>query len=146
MMARCLHGFFIFQETKFGQVSDFMSYTGLSIAPRGDYFTFETLVEAPKYSIKGKPYLGLPATINFEGEPWEVMKANGFVYDFSTDLLKPIEAETQVVKIQLAGKYFVSNGLILPGSVTDDGDRVKDYAAHFSHDSLKWRYSEVTYV
>ena len=146
MKARCLHGFFIFEEVKSGQVSDFVSYSGLSIVPRGPYFTFEALQMAPSYSIEGKPYLGIPATKTFEGEPWEVMEANGLVFDFLTNTLRPLLSVTQLVSIKTVGHRFVSNGLILPGSLTDEGKRVKDYAAHYSKESLRWLYSEVTFV
>lgn len=146
MKTRCLHGYFIFEETKSGQLSDFMSYSGLKLTPRGPYFTFDFLAFAPRYSIQGKPYLNLTATKTFEGEPWEVFAANGFAFDFTTDLLKPILTVTQLVSIKTVGHRFISNGLILPGSVTDDGKRVKDYAAHYSKETLRWLYSEVTYV
>lgn len=146
MKARCLHGFFIFEEVKVGEVSDFVSYSGLSIVPRGTYFTFEGLQSAPRYSIQGKPYLGATTTKTFEGEPWEVMQANGLVFDFLTNTVKPLLSVTQLVSIKTAGHRFISNGLILPGSVTEDGKRVKDYAAHYSKESLRWLYSEVTYV
>lgn len=146
MKARCLHGFFLFEEIKAGEVSDWASYSGLSIVPRGTYFTFEALLEAPRYSIQGAPLLNLTSTKTFEGEPWEVFEANGFVFDFSTGLLKPLLSVTQLVQIKTVGHKFISNGLILPGSVTDDGKRVKDYAAHYSKETLRWLYSEVTYV
>lgn len=146
MKARCIHGFFIFEEIKAGEVSDYVSYSGLSIVPRGPIFTFEALALAPSYSIKGKPYLGAPTTKTFEGEPWEVMEANGLTFDFLTNTLKPLLSVTQLVSIKQAGHRFVSNGLILPGSVTDDGKRVKDYAAHYSKETLRWLYSEVAYV
>lgn len=146
MKARCLHGYFIFEETKVGQISDWATYSGLRIVPRGTYYTFEAIAAAPRYSIQGKDLLGLPATKTFEGEPWEVFEANGFAFDFSTNLLKPLNSVTQLVSIRTAGHKFVSNGLILPGSVTEDGKRVKDYAAHYSKETLRWLYSEVTYV
>lgn len=146
MKLRCLHGFFIFEETKVGQISDFASYSGLSIVPRGTYFTFEFLKDSPRYSIKGQPFLNLTATVNFEGEPWDVFAANGFVYDFTQGLLRPIDGVTQLIKLSLSGNKYVSKGLILPGSLTDEGERVKDYAAHFSTDNMRFVYSEVSFV
>lgn len=146
LRAKCLHGFFIFQETKVGQVSDFMSLTGLSLVPWRDAYTFEDLAEAPDFSLAGKALLGVAATKTFEGEPWEVFEANGFAYNFDTGLVVPIQSVTQQVVIQLAGNRFISNGLILPGSLTAEGERVKDYSAWFSRDTLRWLYSEVEYV
>lgn len=146
MKARCLHGYFLFEETKPGQISDFASRFGLSIVPRGTYFTFEALAEAPRYSIQGAPLLNLTATKTYEGEPWEVFEANGFVFDFDSNLLKPLLSVTQLVQIKTVGNKFISSGLILPGSLTDEGQRVKDYAAHYSKETLRWLYSEVSYV
>lgn len=146
MKVRCLHGFFIFEEIKAGEVSDFISYTGLKVSPAGPFFTFDFIAEAPRYSIKGAPYLGFVATATFEGEPWEVFKANGIVYDFTLGVIKPISSIATVVPLKMAGRRFVSNGLILPGSLTEEGKRVKDYAAHYSKETLRWLYSEVSLV
>lgn len=146
MKARCLHGFYIFEENKAGEISDFVSYTGLKISPYRSYFTFEFLSTAPRYSIKGKPYLGFTAIKTFEGEPWEIMRENGIIFDFTLNILKPIVSVTQVTPLKLVGHKFISSGLILPGSLTEEGQRVKDYAAHYSKESLRWLYSEVSFV
>lgn len=146
MKIKCLHGFFMFEETRVGQVFDFMSYTGFRLVPRESYFTFETLQEAPKYSLNKKPVLGVPAIKTFEGEPWEVFEANGLVYDFTLDLVRKIETVTLQTQIQTAGNRFISPGLILPGSINQNGQRVRDFSGYFSRDTLKWLYTEVSYV
>lgn len=145
MRIKCLHGYFIFTETKVGQVSNFMARYDLDLVPKDDYFTFSALEDAPSYSLIGLPYLGVPAIANYEGRPWEVMRANGFVYSFALGLVVPIESVSQLVGVRAAGNRFVSPGLILPGSVTDDGSRVTDYAAWFSRDTLRFNYSEVEF-
>lgn len=142
----CRHGFFLFEETEVGQISQFMSWSGLSIVPRGTQYTFEALAEAPDFSLVGLDLLGVPATATIEGQPWEIFEANGLIYNFITGLIVPIESITQSVSVKQSGNYFISNGLILPGSVTADGDRVKDYSAWFSRSNLRFYYSEVTYV
>jgi hypothetical protein len=146
MHIRCQHGFFKFTETKIGQISEFMSWSGLTLVPKNDFYTFEFLEETPNFSIAGLDLLGIPAVATFAGEPWEVFEANGFVYDFNADLLKPIETVLTKTKIVQAGDKFISQGLIMPGSLTDSGDRVKDYAAWFSMPKGTFKYSEVTYV
>ena len=146
MRIQCKHGFFIFRESKVGEISDFMSLTGLSLAPREDYYTFETLQNAPDYSLIGKPLVGGAVAIKtFQGAPWEVFEANGLVYDFTLDLVVPIATIIAKTKVKLAGNYFVSPGLILPGSLTDEG-RVKDYAAWYLNTRASWLYSGVEYV
>lgn len=123
-----------------------MKLNKIELVPWREHYTFTDLVDAPEYSLVGKDLLGVPATQTFEGEPWEVFEANGLVYNFSTGLVVPIESIVQNVSLGLAGNRYTSNGLILPGSLTDSGDRVKDYSAWFSRDTLRWLYSEVTYV
>lgn len=146
MFLKVNHGFFIFKETKSGQVSDFMNMTGLKLAPKEDYYTFQSLVSAPYYSLSGKEFLGYKALKTFEGKPWEVFQANSVVYDFNSDQMKLITSVTNNVIIRPAGNRFFSPGLILPGSLTDKGQRVKDYAAWYSRETQRWIYSEISYV
>jgi hypothetical protein len=138
----------MFQETSVGEISKFMSiYSGLLLEPKNNYYTFDLLKDAPTYSIVGGEFLGAPCTTTFQGEPWEVMRANGLVYDFNLGEVVPILSVMQRVDIVTGKNYFLSSGLILPGSVTDDGSRVTDYAAWLSLDEMKtrtFRYSEVT--
>src|SRR5687768_4529956 len=89
---RALHGYFIFEETQSGQISDYMSLTDFSIVPVGRYYTFEALELAPRYSIQAKSLLGVPALKTFEGEPWEVFEENEIVYDFRDGIVKPISS------------------------------------------------------
>lgn len=146
MKVKCLHGYFLFEETKIGQVSDFMAYTGFSIVPVQKHFTFEALQEAPVYSLLNKPVLGVPAIKTFQGEPWEVFEANGLVFDFTTNRVRKIEDINLTTQIKAAGNRWVSPGLILPGSINQDGDVVRDFSGFFSRDTLKWVYTEVSYV
>lgn len=129
-----------------GQLSDFTSRFGFELVPVGPNYTFAALETAPRHSLKGKALLDATATVNFEGEPWEVFEANNLVYDFGKGLVVPIASIAQTTTVKLAGNRFVSPGLILPGSVTDDGSRVKDYSAWYSRDTLRFLYSEVGYV
>lgn len=146
MKIKCLHGYFIFEETRIGQVSDFMSYTGFRLEPIDGYYTFEALVDAPYYSLEGKNILNFTADVSHEGMPWDVFEANEVVYDFKLDEIKKISSVTQVTKVKKAGNRFLSPGLILPGSLTKEGNRVRDYSAWFSRDRLTFLYSMVNYV
>lgn len=145
MQVNCLHGYFIFRETRCGEMSRFSSIFGLPLSSQDDYYTFDPLLDAPDYSIAGNLYLEAPALKTFEGKPWEIMEKNGLVYNFNTELIVPIESVTQLVEIKQASNYFLSDGLILPGSVTDDGSRVTDYSAWFYFDLMKFKYTEIDY-
>lgn len=147
MQIRCIHGYFIFREQRAGEISDFMSlFEGLELVAKDDYFTFAALVDAPSHSIEGGEVLGVTAIKTFEGKPWEVMRENELVYNFNSGLVVPIDTITRRVELVKAPNYFLSPGLILPGSVTDDGSRVTDYAAWYLFDTNKFKYSEVTSV
>ncbi len=142
----CLHGYFIFKETAAGQISRFISlFDGLEIEPVDDHFTFSDIAEAPKYSIVGKAYLDAVATETFEGNQWDVMRENGLIYNFQTGLVVQIETVMQRFEVDRAANFFVSNGLILPGSIRDDGFRVTDYSAFYNFSSQKFNYTEVTF-
>lgn len=146
MRINCLHGYFIFQEVRLGQISDFISRYELDLVSKNSYYTFADLEDAPLYSLKGKDLLGNVAKFNFEGEPWQVFEKNGLVYDFDKGLVVPITSVVQTTTIEQAGNRFISPGLILPGSTTVGGKRVRDYSAWYSRDTLQFKYSEVGYV
>ncbi len=143
MKIRCLHGYFLFDELYPGELSKFMELTQFQIEASENHFTFSSLADAPRYSIVGGEYLGALATKTFEGEPWEVMRENGLVYDFLQDEVVPILTITNAMTLKQTNNYFIANGMILPGSITDDGSRVKDYAAFYSFTKSKYVYSEV---
>ena len=136
----------MFIEDTQGEISDFSALYGFDLVPQSYYYTFASLRDAPKYSLLGGTYLGAPATKTFEGEPWEVMEANGLVYDFVQDELVPIALVTDIINLQFTTTAILTTGMILPGSLTDDGSRVKDYSAFYLFSKIKFKYSEVEYV
>lgn len=145
MKIRCLHGYFILEELDPGDASEFVSHFGLKLAALPNGYTFEALADAPDFAIAGGLYLGAPVTKTFEGTPGEIMRENGLVYSINTGLVVPIASITTPARPQAAGNYFVANGIIQPGSVTEDGGRVKDYAAFYQRDTGWFKYSEISY-
>lgn len=143
MRIKCLHGYFKFQELNPSELSRFIKLTRLTLAPKDDYFTFPLLKNAPNYSLEGGTYLGATATKTFEGTPWEVMRENGLVYDFVKNKVVAINTVISPILLKQSTNYFLSNGMILPGSLTDRGDRVKDYSAFYLFDTYRFKYTEV---
>lgn len=143
MRIDCLHGYFKFTETRPGQLAHFARVFGVELERSGDHHTFSDLVDAPELSIMGGTFLGCPTVKTFAGPPWEIMRENRLVYNFALGLVQPIDLILQRAKLSRAGDYFVSPGMILPGSVTDGGQRVKDYAAHYIEELAQFRYSGV---
>ncbi len=144
MRINCLHGYFIFEEQRSGEVSDFISMFGLDIVRKENHFIFGDLEDAPDFSIAGKKYIDTVAIKNYEGNPWEIFEQNKLIYNYDKGLVVPISTVTNFVTLNNAGNFFVSDGLIMPGSITDDG-RVTDYAAWFTTDTMKFKYSAVDY-
>lgn len=145
MRIKCLHGYFKIWETRAGDVSRFASYFGLSLVQKDDYYTFTALSEAPDYVFAGTEYLGAAAAVTFEGRPWQIMRENSLVYNFNTGLVQNIQTIATAVELGRAGNYYFSSGLLLPGSVKEDGSRVTEYSAWYLWDSLKFKYSEVVF-
>lgn len=146
MRINCVHGYYFFEETEAGQMSDFSDLFDLFPARSGDHFTFEGLVGAPRFSIEGGTFLGCPTTKTFEGEPWEVMRANGIVYDFINDQVVPIAGVLRSLRAKVSGNFYITSGIILAGSVMEDGKRVTDYAAFYEKNRAVFEYSEVVSV
>jgi hypothetical protein len=146
MLIKCLHGYFIFKESMAGDLSRFMAiFSDLSIVPVEDYFTFEFLAEAPSHVIAGSTYLGAPCLVSVEGKPWDIMRANSLIYDFANDVVIPIAAVLSRLEIAESSNYFVSPGLIMPGSINNQGQRVKEYSAWMNFESQSFKYTEVGY-
>lgn len=143
MIIQCVHGYFKFEENEPGEISKFISLFGLSIERSGDHFTFEDLVDAPTHSIAGGTFLGVPTSVTFQGQPWEVMRANDLVYQFNLGLIMPIASVALPVKLSKSGNILVASGMIVPGSIMEDGSQVTDYLAHYSSFAKTFRYSEV---
>lgn len=146
MRIECLHGYFKFTEERAGEVSQLMSYYGLTLVALHDYYTFQPLLEAPDYSLKGAPLLGQVASVNFEGSPWEVMEQNGLVLDVVTGQVVPITSVTSTFRMSQAGSYYFIDGLLNPGSIDSKGNRVKSYRGWVSTRTWRYKYSEVEYV
>jgi len=141
---RCQHGFFLIDEVAPGQVGRFCSLFKVVLVPYRGFFTFALLAEVPEYTVQGAPFLGTISTATLQGSPAELFEANGLVFDFSKGLVVPPVVVTARAQLLKSGNVYVSSRLVIPGSLTDGGTRVKDYTAWFSVDTMTFRYSEVT--
>ncbi len=141
----CVHGFITIEEMNPGEVSRFMNiFEGFEIVPlSGGLFTLADLLDVPDYSIKGADLLTLKASVTIAAEPGEVMRANEIVYDFNAGTFKKITAIKATAEIIEAQDYYLSPGLILPGSLTDEGSRVTDYAARYLFSEAQFKYSSI---
>jgi hypothetical protein len=146
MRVLCRHGHFAFIPNDAEQISRFASYFDKEVERDGDFYTFPLLAGAPKYSLAGKLFLNLPAVTTFEGEPWEVMRENGFVYSLATGLLVLKESITTLINPPQTGFFFLAQTpLIQPGSRNASGDQVLSYDAEWVQRAYQLRVSEFQY-
>lgn len=139
---KCRHGFFTFHEEKAGEISKFAYLFDLDLVPFRDAYTFESLVDAESYSLAGKLYLNLPAIKTFEGEPWEVLEENKFVYGLSLGALIPIETIIDPITVSKSDYYYLQTGLIQPGCLIG-GKRVINYSAWYGWQAYSIKYTEI---
>src|SRR5690606_3953243 len=98
------------------------------------------------YSVVGMPYLGVPATKTFSGEPWEVMRENDLVYDIRLESVVRKVAITTLIAPPLSGFSFVAkNPIIQPGSRNASGMQVLSYDGEYLNSTQQLRVSEFRY-
>lgn len=146
MRILCRHGHFAFYPKNENEIYRFENLFDEEIVRVDDFYTFDFLSEAPDYSLIGKNYLGLPAVAGFEGNPWDVMEANGFVYNVALGLVVPKTTILTVVSIDISESFYTTeNPFIQPGSLNVDGSRILSYDANYSVDTSQLRIFEVQY-
>ena len=146
MRVLCRSGHFAFYPRTSSDLARFSKYFAVSLKRENDYYTFEGLFGAKNYSLLGKPYLNLPALKTFEGSPWDVMKANDFVYHIGLGIIVPKLAVIGVVDLPLIGFYFRSKSpLLQPGVRTILGRQIMSYAAEFVYEGDALRVLEFGY-
>lgn len=146
MRVVCNHGFFRFYPRDASDISLFNTIFEKELVHEKDYFTFSELIDAPKHSLVGLPYINLPALSTFEGEPWEVMKENDFVYNIATGLLVPKLSILTLIDPAMAGYYFIcETALLQPGSRNALGQQILSYDGEFIFRTNEFRLRSLSY-
>jgi hypothetical protein len=136
----------MFWESKAGDIARLQEVLKLKVVSVGEHYTLERLAKVPPLTIKGRPLLDVTASHTICAEPWVIFEKNQVVFDFRTNKLVPIDSIDIRTRIETGLFWYISGGLILPGSTTDGGQRVKDYSAWFNFGRFSFRYSEVGFV
>ena len=144
MKVKCNQGFFTFQESRTGEAAEFMGLWDIKLAPYEDKYTFLELENPPEYSIEGDKYIGALCNKTHSGKPWEIFKANGLVFDFGSGTVIQKSLVKNIVNLDLSGAYYLSNGLILPGSMWNN-KKIHSYSCFYNFDKMRFRYSEVSF-
>lgn len=147
MRILCRHGHFAFYPTAVTQIARFcrMFDVALEREEKYEFYTFPRLKGLPDYSIPVAPFGNLPALKLYEGYPWEVMKANGFVYSLTLKMLVPKETILTITQLNSSGYYFTTGmPLVQPGSLNQLGQRILSYDGEFDFSFQRIDIREVT--
>lgn len=146
MIVTCLHGYFIFTEDLMGEVAFFNSFYSQNLVAKNNYYTFSKLALAPIYSVAPLPYLDVPTTKTYCGEPWEVMRENGIVYNFTLGIAQPKSAITATTPITRTKYGYRTNGIIQPGSFSPDLKKITGFQGRIDFDTQSFDYTEIFYA
>lgn len=140
------HGHFAFYPGDAEDLARFCRTLNIILTAVDDYYTFPTLALAERFSIAARPYVNLPALTTCERRaPWDVMRANGFVYHMATGLLVPALAIIGVVDMPESNYYYMQSSILQPGMRLFTGQQVLGYDAEYHVDTCQLRILELTY-
>jgi hypothetical protein len=144
MRVVCRHGHFAFYPKRVSDIARFCYQYNTVLIREEDYYTFPELQGLENYSLEGKSFLNLPALVTFQGKnPWDVMKANGFVFHIASQILLPKSAIAIPIRCPLTGYFFVSpSPLIQPGSRNEAGIQILSYDGEYMENLIQLRISE----
>lgn len=144
MRVLCRHGHFAFYPKTEREVARFASIFNQVLLRQDDFYTFAFLKDAPEYSLLGKPYLGLPALVTYAGKAWDVLRENGFVFDFTLGVIKPKALSISIVNLVLIDDFWTCDvPLIVPGSLTNLGSKIVSYDAQLDLETSQLKVFEV---
>lgn len=133
MRVVCRHGHFAFYPRDENDIARFAQYFKFPLVQDGDFYTFELLAGAPRYSLKLAPWLGLPAVKTYEGRgPWDVMRENGFVYDITSSLLVLKTSVLTLANLSQSTNYYLTpSALLQPGARVAGNIQILSYDGEF---------------
>lgn len=132
MRVLCRHGHLAFYPRRASDVARYIRFFETEMERLEDFYTFPELVEAEHFSIAGRSYLGLVATVTFEGRPWDVMRENGFVFDVTKRKLVRLASVSLTVELPLSDHYYIAPPLVQPGSRDRSGRKILSYDGEYA--------------
>lgn len=140
------HGHFAFYPSNLSDIANFCRIFDVALERVDDYYTFPLLKSLKDWSLPLYPYGNLPAIVKYEGKPWEVMKANNFVYSLSLKILVPKVSILGVFSPTQSGPYYTTNqAIVQPGIIATTGQRFMSYDGIFDFNTQKLRVREFQY-
>lgn len=146
MRVLCRHGHIAFYPRQATEIARFTQYFGVELERVRDFYTFPLLAEAPDFSLEGLAYLDVPALATFEGEPWDVMRENGFVYNVDKESIVRKETILTQINSPLVGQFYLPGvPLVQPGSRNASGNQILSYDGEYMIDLNQLRLSGFHY-
>lgn len=146
MRVVCRHGHFAFYPRNEIEVSRFNAIFNQPLFRDEDFYTFALLKAAPTYSLKGKAYLGATALVSYASSPWEILRQNGFVYDFTEMTLRPKAQIVSVINLAVTEDYWAADApLIQAGGFDSSGQKIVSYDGEIDLQTSQLRLFEVEY-
>lgn len=142
------HGFVSFHPRVTSDVVAFTDFFDIELVREDDYYTYPLLQGLKRYSIVGASYGGRAAVATYEGRhPWEVLRANGFVYNLALGTLVPKTSITTTVNPLLVddGYFTCETPMIQPGSLNAAGQRILSYDGFFNREFLRLQLVSYAY-
>ena len=143
----CRHGHYAFYPLSTSELARFCTKYDAVLVPEEDYYTFEALQGAERYSLAAKPWLSLPALVTYEGRhAWDVMRENDFVFSLA---LKTIVPKLSIVGVynNPRSAYYWRAVTILPQAGYRDmsGQQILGFDAFHDVDLSETRIVSVNY-
>jgi hypothetical protein len=132
MRVLCRHGHYALYPRRASDAARYCQFFDTELERVEDFYTFPELVAAEHFSIAGREYLGLQATVTFEGRPWDVMRENGFVFDVSNRKLVLLGSVSLRVELPLSNHFYIAPPLVQPGSRDRSGRRILSYDGEYA--------------
>lgn len=145
MRIDCDHGYFRIYPEKTTDVFNFQSVLSKELTQVGHWFTFKALGSLPWYSIEGNSYGGAAAIVTYSGYPWDVMRANGFVYNLSSDVTVPISSISRSVLLAEGSGEILSPVPVLQPGWNVRGAKITGYYGWLDVDIMRLILSRVYY-
>jgi hypothetical protein len=132
MKVLCRHGHFALYPRRASDVARYCQFFSVELVRVSGFYTFPGLAAAESFSLAGRKYLGLAATATFDGHPWDVMRANGFVYSIRSKKLVALSSVSLSIELPRSTHYYVAPPLVEPGSRDRSKKRILSYDGEYT--------------
>ncbi len=134
MRISCEHGYYSFWPDREEDLFLLVNYLNIELVKKNDYYTYPLLADLGDHVFKPNLYGKFPSDKNFAGNPKEIMKALGLVYNLATGTLVKKEAITLSGTLTpMARNWLSERSMIQSGTIIGTG-RIVSFEGVFNFD------------